>query len=175
MPNGLALAIVLLIIMLFLAYILSLLLNFLTPYYTTPKKFLKGFIQTLNLNRNNSFVDLGCGDGRVVFAVYDSFKCKSTGYEISPILLIWLKLYSFLRYPFNSKVKIQEESFLKADLSQYDTVYCCLPEDILNLLQKKFEKDLKKGSTLYSYKHKVGDLKGKKIQVDNHEVYMYTF
>lgn len=175
MPNGLALATILLIIMLFLAYIISIIISFFTPYYTTPRKFLPSLLKQLKLSKDQSFADLGCGDGRVVFSVYDTFKCKSTGYEISPILLLWLKFYSFFRYPFNSKVKILEESFLRADLSKYNVVYCYLPEDILEILSKKFTKELKDGSIVYSYKNKVGNLKGKKLEVDNQRVYMYTF
>lgn len=140
MPNGLALAIVLLVVMLFLAYMISLLLNFLTPFYTTPKKASKKIIELFNLSTKDSFVDLGSGDGRMVFDTYKRYKCKSTGYEISPVLLLFVKLKKLLLYPFNPKIQIKEESFFSSNLSSYSTIYCCLPKDVLGILEKNLKK-----------------------------------
>lgn len=175
MPNGLALAIVLLVIMLFMAYLVSLLLNFLTPFYTTPLKSIKNILDILNLKPTDSFVDLGSGDGRMVFGLHKRFKCKSVGYEISPMLLLYFKLKKFFLFPFNRKIQLKEESFFNADLKDYDVVYCCLPTDILILLEKKFERELKKGTTVVTYKNALPNKKGKKILIGNTQVYQYTF
>jgi hypothetical protein len=175
MPNGLALAIILLILMLFLAYIISIVLNFLSPYYTTSRKDLKQLLDSFALKRDSKFTDLGSGDGRVIFSVYRNFKCKTHGYEISPMLLIWSKLLKFLRYPFNSRVEILEKSFFKEDLSQYDTIYCCLPEDILEILEKKFEQELTKGTKVFTYKYKLPNKKGNEVKLKVNKVYQYTF
>ena len=175
MPNGLALAIVLLIVMLFFAYGISLLLNFLTPFYTTPKKILKEIVGMFKLERDNSFADLGSGDGRVLFQTYKQYKCKCVGYEISPVLLIYFKLRKFLTHPFNSNLELKEESFFKADLSQYDTIYCCLPTDLLEILETKFKKELKKGSHVFTYKNSLPTKKGKEILIEGEKVYQYTF
>ena len=175
MPNGLALAIVLLIVMLFLAYMVSLLLNFLTPFYTTPKKSSKKIIGLFNLSSKDSFVDLGSGDGRMIFDTYKKYKCKSTGYEISPVLLLFVKLKKLLLYPFNPKIQIKEESFFSANLSSYSVIYCCLPNDVLEILGKKFEKELEKNSVVYTYRNKLPSKKGKPFDIDGEVVYQYTF
>lgn len=175
MPNGLALAIILLVIMLFMAYILSILINFLSPFYTTKRKYLKEIINTFKLNRDDSFVDLGSGDGRVVFSVYSKYKCSSHGYEISPIILVWSKLLKFIRFPFNGKVKILEESFFRKDLSQYTSIYCCLPEDLLAVLENKFKKELKPGTKVFTLKNKLPNKNGTEVKIDDEVVYQYTF
>jgi hypothetical protein len=175
MPNGLALAVVLLILMLFFAYGISLFLNFLTPFYTTPKKILKRLIPMFKLERNQTFADLGSGDGRVLFQTYKEYKCKCSGYEISPVLLIYFKLRKFLTHPFNSKIELKEESFFKADLSEYDTIYCCLPTDLLEILETKFKKELKEGSNVFTYKNPLPTKKGKEILIEGEKVYQYTF
>lgn len=175
MPNGLALAIILLILMLFLAYIVSILINFISPYYTTSRKDLKELIKNFKLEKNSKFVDLGSGDGRVIFSTYSTYKCTTHGYEISPILLIGSRLSKFLKFPFNNKVEIFEKSFFKEDLSTYNTIYCCLPEDVLEVLEKKFEKELKKGTDVFTYKYKLPTKKGKEIKLNTNKVYQYTF
>jgi len=149
MPNGLALAISLLIVLMFSAYIVSVLLLFFTPYYSTPKSLMKKILE-----------------------MYD---CLSVGYEISPVLLMIVKLRKLLTSPLNSKIHFKEESFFNTDLSQYDVIYCCLPEDVLKILEKKFNKELKKGTKVFTYKNKLPKKKGKKIDIDNTQVYQYTY
>jgi len=175
MPNGLALAVILLVVMLFLAYLVSIILNFFSPFYSTPKKIAKKIVNFFELSKNDSFVDLGSGDGRMVFMTYKKYKCKSVGYEISPILLIYFKISKIFTNPLNRKIELKEESFFTADLSGYDVVYCCLPEDLLIILEKKFQYELRKGSKVFTYRNKLPNKEGKKILLDNKEVYQYTF
>lgn len=175
MPNGLALAIILLILMLFLAYIVSILINFLSPYYTTSRKDIKELIEIFKLKKDSKFADLGSGDGRVIFSTFNKYKSITHGYEISPILLIGSRLLKFLRYPFNNKIEVFEKSFFKEDLSLYNTIYCCLPEDILEILEKKFEKELSAGTHVFTYKYKLPNKKGKEVKLNTNVVYQYTF
>ena len=175
MPNGLALAVILLVVMLFLAYIVSIILNFLTPFYSTPKKVAKKIVELFELSKDDSFVDLGSGDGRMVFMTYNKFKCKSVGYEISPVLLVYFKMRKLLTNPMDRKIELKEESFFTADFSKYDVVYCCLPSDLLTILEKKFIHELKKGAKVYTYRNQLPNKKGKRILIEEKEVYRYTF
>ncbi len=175
MPNGLALAINILLFLLLMAYVVSILLNFFTPFYTTPSKILKEVVKHFKLGKNDKFADLGCGDGRVVFATHRMYKCKSVGYEISPVLLMFVKLSKLLFAPFNKKLQFIEEDFFKVNLKEYDVIYCCLPTDVLSVLSKKFKKELKKGSRVLSFRYEIPDIKGKAIRVGVEKVYEYTF
>lgn len=175
MPNGFALALYLLIILVILAYLVSLILNFFTPFYTTPKKTLDELIKNFKLKKDEKFADLGCGDGRVVFGVNRMYKCMSVGYEISPVLLMFIKFSKLIFAPFNRNVQFVEEDFFKVNLKQYDVIYCCLPQDVLETLVKKFKKELKKGSRVYSYKNELPNIEGKAIRIEGEKVYEYTF
>lgn len=175
MPNGLALAVVLLIVMLFLAYIISMIINFFFPFYTTPRKVIKRIVNIFDLKSTDNFIDLGSGDGRVLFETYRQYRCKVTGYEISPMQLIYFKLIKLFTHPFNSKIEVKEESFFHADLSVYDAIYCCLPKDILDILEKKFKRELKKGCKVYTYREKLNTKETKEIDIDGQKVYQYTF
>lgn len=175
MPNGLALAINILLVLMLLAYIVSLLLNFFTPFYTTPNKILKSIVKHFGLKKDQNFADLGCGDGRVVFTTHRMYRCKSVGYEISPVLLMFVKLSKLISAPFNKKIRFIEEDFFKVNLKEYDVIYCNLPSDVLEVLSKKLKKELKKGSRVFSFKNEIPDIKGNCIRIDGEKVYEYTF
>lgn len=175
MPNGLALAISLLIILMFLAYVISLLLTFFSPFYSTPKKILKTLLKEFKLKKDQKFTDLGCGDGRIIFSVNKMYGCESIGYEVSPVVLMIVKLKKLFLAPFNKKVQIKEESFFNTDLSRYDVIYCCLPEDVLGNLEKKFSKELRKGSRVYIFKCKLPKKKGNEIKINDTLVHQYTY
>jgi len=175
MPNGLALAINILIVLALLSYIVSMILNFFSPYYSTPRKFLKEIVSRFNLKENEKFADLGCGDGRVVWEVYRTYKCISHGYEFSPVQLIYIKLSKALLAPFNKKIQFFEEDFFKVNLKEYDVIYCNLPENILAPLEEKFSKELKKGSRVYTFRYKLPNKKGKSIKVGERQMYEYIF
>ena len=175
MPNGLALAINILVVLALLSYIVSMVLNFFSPYYSTPKKVLKDIVKKFNLKENDKFADLGCGDGRVVWEVYRTYKCSCTGYEFSPVQLIYIKLSKALLAPFNKKIQFIEEDFFKVNLEEYAVIYCNLPKDMLKPLEEKFETELKKGSRVYTYRYKLPNKKGKSIKVGEREMFEYTF
>jgi SAM-dependent methyltransferase len=175
MPNGLTLAISLLIVLLFSAYIVSIIMNFFNPFYSTSRKSLKKIIKKFNLEEKKKFADLGSGDGRVIFATNKMYNCLSVGYEISPILLIAQKLGKIILAPFNKNIVFKEESFFNISLQEYDVIYCCLPSSILENLEEKFEKELKKDCKVFSYKSSLPKKEGKKHNIDGSILYEYTY
>jgi len=144
MPNGLALATLILIAALVLSYVITLLLSLVLSPGHTKKKELKKIIDNLNLKDGDTFVDLGCGDGRVVFGVAKKFKSvKCIGYEISPIQLMIANLSKMLCFPFSRRVQIIPQDFTKADLSDVDVFYINWGKNIPERLEK-FRRELKK-------------------------------
>ena len=146
MPNGLALAIVVLILALVISYIISMLLSLFLSTAHTPKKELAELVDKMNLKKGDVFADLGCGDGRIVFEVAKRYKdVQCIGYEISPILLMIANLSKLLLYPCSKRVHIYAEDFTKADLKDITVVYTNWGKNI-NKKQQEFLKKLKKGS-----------------------------
>jgi cyclopropane fatty-acyl-phospholipid synthase-like methyltransferase len=96
---------------------------FVSPSHTKMED-LKKIVKKLKLKDGDTFVDLGCGDGRVVFEVAKNFKnVKCIGYEISPIHIMLAKLSKCILFPFSKRVQILPEDFTKADLSNVDAFY----------------------------------------------------
>ncbi len=124
MPNGLALAIAVLILAIVISYVVSMLLSLFLSTSHTKRKDLKNLVKDMNLKKNDVFVDLGCGDGRVVFEVAKQYpNVKSIGYDISPISLMIANLSKLLLYPFTKKVEIIAEDFTKTNLQDATVVF----------------------------------------------------
>lgn len=124
MPNGLALATLILIASLVLSYVITLLMSLILSPSHTSKKEMRELVRKLDLKEGDVFADLGCGDGRILFEVAKRYKgVKCVGYEISPIQLMIANLSKLLVFPFSNRVTIFAKDFTKADLSGIDTFY----------------------------------------------------
>ncbi len=125
-------------IAIFLSY--SLVLLFGAPYLPTLSKQKSEALDMLALKPGQQFVDLGCGDGRLLVAAAERGLIV-TGYEMNPFLFFyaWLRTR---RYGRNVKVKLR--NFWKADLSSADGVFVFLLDRFMTRLDKmlsKYSKD----------------------------------
>lgn len=92
-------------------------------------------------------VDLGCGDGRIVFRAEKNYGAVAEGYEISVFVWLLAQLNRLLK---RSKAKIYRRNFFTADLSQADVVFCYLLPEVMQKLSPKFKKELKPGAKIIS-------------------------
>lgn len=97
------------------------------------------------------FIDLGSGDGRVVFLAA-LFGAKAYGIEYDARLIdisreAQKKLKDIIE---TDKVNFIQGDFLKHDLSQYDIMYLCAGTNTLSELIKKVVREIKPGGVLIS-------------------------
>lgn len=97
------------------------------------------------------FIDLGSGDGRVVFLAA-LFGAKAYGIEYDARLIdISRKAQEELKDSIaTDKVNFIQGDFLKHDLSQYDSMYLCAGTNTLPELIKKVVKEIKPGGVFIS-------------------------
>lgn len=176
MANGITVGILLIVVMLIGAFLLTVLINLLlVPILKTPKDIIKEIIDTMNLKKEDVFVDLGCGDGKVVLEAYANARCKSYGLDLSPIMIIIARTFRILKYPVNKDIVFNVENIYEASLKDFTKIYCYLDEKSMNILKKKFEKFLKSGGEMYSYRYKIEGIKAKKkVELSNKE-YLYIY
>jgi SAM-dependent methyltransferase len=117
------------------------------PYAPTPKKMIEKIIKELNIKPGQLVYDLGCGDGRFLFAA-EAKGAKAVGFEISPIVYLKARLTKLLK---RSKVKINYKNFYSVDLSDADVVFCFLVDTVIPKVAKKLKKELKPGTKVVSY------------------------
>jgi SAM-dependent methyltransferase len=92
------------------------------PYLPTLKKSGNDALDLLELKPGQTFVDLGCGDGRML-ALAASRGLNAVGYELNPLLALfaWLRTRRYGR-----RVKVRWGDFWRADLSGADGVFVFL-------------------------------------------------
>ena len=113
-------------------------------------------LRIAKIRKNECVVDLGCGDGRLVFAAEKKFHARAEGYEIS--VFVWL-LAQMNRIFKHAKAKIYRQNFFNADLRKADVVFCYLLPEVMKKLSPKFKKELKPSARVISAAFRLPDWK----------------
>ena len=103
------------------------------PYLPTLKKPGSDAFDLLALKPGQTFVDLGCGDGRMLSAAA-SRGLKAVGYELNPLLALYAWLHT---RRFRGMVKVRCANFWRADLSGADGVFVFLIGHFMERLDNK--------------------------------------
>lgn len=141
------------ILILYLSFLILELFNFIIrkipPISTSSRtiEFILGIIEKEEGNRE-TFIDIGCGMGKILIAVKKKYpQLKIIGYENWPTQFLLAKMMFFLS---RTKGKILYKNLFQADLAAADIIFCYLSPEKINLLEKKFERELKNGVLVIS-------------------------
>lgn len=121
---------------------------YLIPYVPSRKKVVNKMIEVAKLKHNDTVVDLGCGDGRLLFAAENiSPKIKGVGFEVAPLVyaLAWI-----LKTIKKSKSKLHFKSLFHADLRKANVIFCYLFPSAMTKLAKKIQTECKPGTRIVS-------------------------
>ena len=152
------------------------------PYYPTNKKDLKKIITLLNLKNNKTIIDLGAGNGTVIFAAakaayQQNLNTKFIALEINPILTLILYLSRFF-HPNKKNIQIKKADIFNFDYSQFSdfkniTFYIYISPWLINKLIKKIKKDIH-SFQLISYMYPLQNKKADKLIKGIHNIYKYV-
>lgn len=121
-----------------------------SPYVPSKQKEVEFILGQIHFIKNSYFIDLGCGDGRVVRTAVKKYHLVGLGIDINPILIFWARVNSFfLKTQINLKFKT--ENVFKTPLKKAKYVYIFLMPDLIAKLKVKFEKELKKNTIIISH------------------------
>lgn len=115
-------------------------------YVSTSRAKIAAFINAVPMRADQTLVDLGCGDGRVLREAQKRYGVHTIGYEINPVAYLKARIFSFGPH----KIKIRHENFWEADLSDADVVFCYLYPDVMKKLAVKLKSGLKPGAIVVS-------------------------
>jgi SAM-dependent methyltransferase len=120
------------------------------PWVPTRRKDLQRILRLVSLKKGQKFVDLGCGDGRVVRYLSKHSEGICSGIELSLPHFFFAKLCGFLLS--FGKAKVSYGDLLNLDLTDVDTVFVYgYPSSLNTKLKPKIERELKPGAVLVSY------------------------
>ena len=124
------------------------------PWVPSKKGDLELLFNSLKLRRRAKFIDLGCGDGRVLVAAarqgYNAY-----GYELNPLLALIAKL-RLRKYP---QARVKLGNYWQADIKKADVVFVFSAQPYLHRLQQKCQAELKPGALAVLYGFSFGGQK----------------
>lgn len=138
------------------------------PYVPTHPELLKTMLELVQIKPTDRVVDLGSGDGRIVFAAAQAGAAKAMGYEIDG----WQN-HRARRRAKREKIQSVEfvtGSFWKAPLHDVDVVFLYALPPYMPALVKKLTTELKPGARVVSLMY---DLPGWEITELRDSVRLY--
>jgi len=114
------------------------------PWIPTDKKTVERFLKLADIKKGEKIYDLGCGDGRIIFASAQR-GAVAEGFEIAlfPFLLAnFLKIFEKER----KNIKILYSDIMNANLFDADVVYFFLLPAVYPKIKEKLKKEMKKGA-----------------------------
>lgn len=135
------------------------------PYLETNESFIKDIFETLEIkfslkrDSNQKFIDLGCGDGRVVIYATLHYGIQSTGVEINLNLieeakakLKLLQTNKIYKKKKLKKIRIRYEDLFQLNLNKYDFIYIFSLPTMQRFLKHIFV-TIQNDATIVSYKY----------------------
>src|SRR3989344_2464479 len=111
------------------------------PYVATKRDKIETIIKLATIKKNETVVDLGSGDGRLLFAAAEK-GAKAIGYELNPFLIALTLIHTKLK-GLGNQIEIEKKNMWKADLKIADVIFVySLKKSI-----KKFEDFVYKNAT----------------------------
>ena len=116
------------------------------PWLPTRKVDVNKLLDDAKLRPGNLFVELGCGDGRVVKAAAKR-GYRAVGYELNPVLffIAWVNNFGI------NNAKIKFINLWAVDLSKVDVVMAFMTPRTLPRLDSKLRSELKSNVIFISY------------------------
>ncbi len=119
------------------------------PSVPTPMSIVRIMIDLAKLQGEETIVDLGAGDGRLLIEAKRQFPhIRVRGFEIIPT--VWLMGYLRM-LTHRTRVKLILGNALKADVSDADVIFLYIFPSVIEKLMKRFEKELKPGTRIISH------------------------
>jgi len=118
------------------------------PWVPTWRADVDRALQLAALKPGEVFYDLGCGDGKAVFAAA-KLGAHATGIEIAWPLYLFCQIKKLL---FSSSARFKLGNLFHLDISDADVIYIFgMPKTIQQKLRDKLERELKPGTRVVSY------------------------
>lgn len=144
----------------------------------TDPEFIAGFFELVTVSSSDVVYDLGCGDGRLLFAAIEKGAGKAVGIDIDPVRVAASKEEA-KKKGMEDKVTFIESDVMQVDLSGATLIFCYLLTTASAVLGPKFEKELKPGTRVVMESFPVPGWKPERTYEMDHGIgyrsfYLYT-
>lgn len=154
---------------------------FVAPYVSSPLPVVRQMLLLAELRKDETFFDLGAGDGRSVIMAAQEFGAKAVGIELREDL-VKRALTTIAELGIEDKAQILQADFFNIDLRQADVVFLYLTTSANEKIKPKLDSELRAGTRVVSHDYEI--LGWKPIKIDNfcenptlgypsHTIYVY--
>ena len=150
------------------------------PYVPSPKKVVKKMLKLADAGSEDTVYDLGCGDGRILFAAIEEFGVKgAVGFELNASLCKKLQLNVEAK-GLTDRIKVVNANFFTADLSQASVITMYLTTSGNSKLRPKLEEELGVGTRVVSHDFPIHNWVTAKpnepyhYTLGSHKIYLYN-
>ena len=127
------------------------------PWVPAWKKDLPRIFRLAQLQPQQLFYDLGCGDGRTVFYASDRCQAKAIGIELALPLYVWCRLRQLWHH--SSSAYFKYGNLFRHSFSDADVVYVFgMPDKLAQKLAQKLKNELRSGARVISYTFPIAGL-----------------
>jgi predicted RNA methylase len=137
----------------------------------TPRKVVRKMLQLASVGVDDILIELGSGDGRILFMAAKEFGARAIGIEADPVRLFWTLIWIRLK-GLKDLVSVLWGNFFKKDLSTASVVTIYQSTEINNKLKDKLLKELKPGTRVISHSFTFDGWEPIKVDEDN-KLYLY--
>jgi len=130
-------------------------------FFPSSKKIIEVVLKFANIGKNDVFYDLGSGDGRILVEAAKK-KIPVVGIEKNRFLN-WITKRKIRRLKLNN-VKIIQGDIFDQDISRATIIVAYLSLSLAHRLQRKIEKEVKKGTKIILIDHSFRDWKSVKLK-----------
>jgi len=141
------------------------------PWVPTWKRDVERIAALLDLQKDEIFYELGCGDGRVCLALAKSSQARVTGIELS--LIQWM-VAQVRKYLSGSRARFSLGNVFSKDLSDADAVYLFLMPETYKKIAPKLLAQLRPGARVVSYVWPVPGLQIEKVDEEEGRPKLYV-
>jgi SAM-dependent methyltransferase len=142
-------------------------------FIPTPPSHINGFFTLVTVSPSDCVYDLGCGDGRLLFAALEKGAGKAVGIEIDPVPLQTARLWA-RKKGWENRITLLESDIMSLDLSGATVVFTYLCSAAALLLKDKFEKELKPGTKIVMEMFPIPGWKPERVIERGTDFYLYT-
>ncbi|MCX7996846.1 MAG: class I SAM-dependent methyltransferase [Patescibacteria group bacterium] len=154
---------ILVLIFLFIAivYISSLFYSLLkgAPYVPTRTLLIRDILKRSGLKKGMRFLELGCGDGRVVSIAVSDFGATGKGIEINPMLVATARIRTWLNRV--DGVELVREDVQHTELKGWNVIFLYLFPALIEKLQSRLLKECARGTVIISHGFRIPALESR--------------
>lgn len=139
------------------------------PFVPSSSKYTLEILERAKLKRNQKFLELGSGDGRVLRMAVNKYRVLGVGVELNPFLVWYSRLFSLFFGPKGISYKIGD--IYREPISDIDVIFVFLTHRGMAKLAKKVKTEAKKKVLVISHGFKMPGFEKELIHIIDRDVF----